>query len=119
VLGAYFVVYPNATVRGLVVIFPVKLTAWSFLGAWFLYQLVGATSDSSVPTRTAAASPSPPTSAASSSASYSRGSWWASGKSPPRTAGQRCALLHEDDGLTDARRAVRPGTFDMFQGLAS
>jgi membrane associated rhomboid family serine protease len=42
VLGAYFVLYPNSTVRGLVVIFPVNLSAWFFLGAWFLYQLVEA-----------------------------------------------------------------------------
>jgi membrane associated rhomboid family serine protease len=42
VLGAYFVLYPNSTVRGLVVIFPVKLSAWFFLGAWFLYQLLEA-----------------------------------------------------------------------------
>ncbi len=42
VLGAYFIVYPNSTVRGLVVIFPVKLSAWFFLGAWFLYQLLEA-----------------------------------------------------------------------------
>ena len=39
VLGAYFVLYPTSTVRGLVVIFPVKLSAWFFLGFWFLYQL--------------------------------------------------------------------------------
>jgi membrane associated rhomboid family serine protease len=42
VLGAYFVLYPRSTVRGLVVIFPVQLSAWFFLGAWFLYQLVEA-----------------------------------------------------------------------------
>jgi membrane associated rhomboid family serine protease len=42
VLGAYFVLYPHSTVRGLVVIFPVQLSAWFFLGAWFLYQLVEA-----------------------------------------------------------------------------
>jgi membrane associated rhomboid family serine protease len=42
VLGAYFVLYPNSTVRGLVVIVPVKLSAWFFLGAWFLYQLIEA-----------------------------------------------------------------------------
>jgi len=42
VLGAYFVLYPNSTVRGLVVVFPVQLSAWFFLGAWFLYQLVEA-----------------------------------------------------------------------------
>ena len=42
VLGAYFVLYPNSTVRGLVVVVPVKLSAWFFLGFWFLYQLVEA-----------------------------------------------------------------------------
>jgi membrane associated rhomboid family serine protease len=42
VLGAYFVLYPTSTVRGLVVVFPVKLSAWFFLGAWFLYQLIEA-----------------------------------------------------------------------------
>ena len=42
VLGAYFVLYPSSTVRGLVVIFPVQLSAWFFLGFWFLYQLVEA-----------------------------------------------------------------------------
>jgi membrane associated rhomboid family serine protease len=42
VLGAYFVLYPRSTVRGLVVVFPVQLSAWFFLGAWFLYQLIEA-----------------------------------------------------------------------------
>jgi membrane associated rhomboid family serine protease len=42
VLGAYFVLYPSSTVKGLVVIVPVQLSAWFFLGAWFLYQLVEA-----------------------------------------------------------------------------
>jgi len=42
VLGAYFVLYPTATVRGLFVIFPVRISAWFFLGFWFLYQLVEA-----------------------------------------------------------------------------
>jgi len=42
VLGAYFVLYPSSTVRGLVVVFPVQLSAWFFLGAWFLYQLIEA-----------------------------------------------------------------------------
>jgi membrane associated rhomboid family serine protease len=42
VLGAFFVLYPTSTVRGLVVVFPVKLSAWFFLGAWFLYQLIEA-----------------------------------------------------------------------------
>jgi hypothetical protein len=39
VLGAYFVLYPTSQVRGLVGIFPVQLSAWVFLGFWFLYQL--------------------------------------------------------------------------------
>ena len=39
VLGAFFVLYPTAQVRGLVVIIPVRLSAWFFLGFWFLYQL--------------------------------------------------------------------------------
>jgi len=42
VLGAYFVLYPNSRVRGLIVVFPVQLFAWFFLGAWFLYQLIEA-----------------------------------------------------------------------------
>jgi len=42
VLGAYFVLYPTSTVRGLIVIFPVRISAWFFLGFWFLYQLVEA-----------------------------------------------------------------------------
>ncbi len=39
VLGAYFVLYPRSTVRGLVFIIPVRMSAWFFLGFWFLYQL--------------------------------------------------------------------------------
>ena len=42
VLGAYFVLYPDSTVRGLIVIFPIRLSAWFFLGTWFLYQLIEA-----------------------------------------------------------------------------
>jgi membrane associated rhomboid family serine protease len=42
VLGAYFVLYPSSKVFGLVGIFPVQLSAWFFLGAWFLYQLIEA-----------------------------------------------------------------------------
>jgi membrane associated rhomboid family serine protease len=42
VLGAFFLLYPTSTVRGLVVVFPVKLSAWFFLGAWFIYQLIEA-----------------------------------------------------------------------------
>ena len=42
VLGAYFVFYPNSRVLTFVVVFVVRIPAWSFLGAWFLYQLVEA-----------------------------------------------------------------------------
>jgi hypothetical protein len=39
VLGAYFILYPRSTVFGLLVIVPVRVSAWFFLGFWFLYQL--------------------------------------------------------------------------------
>jgi rhomboid family protein len=42
VLGAYFVLYPASKVLTLVVVFPVRISAWVFLGLWFLYQLVEA-----------------------------------------------------------------------------
>jgi membrane associated rhomboid family serine protease len=42
VLGAYFVLYPNSKVLTLILIFPVKISAWVFLGLWFLYQFVEA-----------------------------------------------------------------------------
>jgi membrane associated rhomboid family serine protease len=42
VLGAYFVFYPNSRVLTLVVVWLVRIPAWIFLGAWFLYQLVEA-----------------------------------------------------------------------------
>src|SRR6201989_2759188 len=42
VLGLYFVLFPSSRVLGLVVVFPVRLSAWFFLGAWFLYQLIEA-----------------------------------------------------------------------------
>ena len=38
-LGAYFVLYPNSQVFGLAVVFPIRVSAWFFLGFWFLYQL--------------------------------------------------------------------------------
>jgi membrane associated rhomboid family serine protease len=41
VLGAYFVLYPNARILALIPI-PVRVPAWVFLGVWFLYQLVEA-----------------------------------------------------------------------------
>jgi membrane associated rhomboid family serine protease len=40
VLGAYFVFYPNSRVLTLVIVWLVRIPAWFFLGAWFLYQLV-------------------------------------------------------------------------------
>lgn len=39
VLGAFFVLYPEARVRTLVLWFIVPIRAWFFLGAWFVYQL--------------------------------------------------------------------------------
>jgi membrane associated rhomboid family serine protease len=39
VLGAFFVLYPTARIRTLVLVFVVPIRAWFFLGAWFLYQL--------------------------------------------------------------------------------
>jgi membrane associated rhomboid family serine protease len=42
VLGAYFVLFPTARVLGLIGIFPVRISAWFFLGFWFLYQLLEA-----------------------------------------------------------------------------
>jgi membrane associated rhomboid family serine protease len=39
VLGAYFVLYPNSRILTLVVVVPVRIPAWVFLGLWFLYQL--------------------------------------------------------------------------------
>jgi membrane associated rhomboid family serine protease len=40
VLGAYFVLFPESRVLGLLVVFPVRVPAWIFLGLWFLYQLL-------------------------------------------------------------------------------
>jgi membrane associated rhomboid family serine protease len=39
VLGAYFVLFPSSKVFGLIGIFPVRISAWFFLGFWFVYQL--------------------------------------------------------------------------------
>ena len=41
-LGAYFVLYPDSRILTLVLVFPVRIPAWVFLGLWFLYQLVEA-----------------------------------------------------------------------------
>ena len=40
VLGAFFILYPTARIRTLLGIFVVRIPAWFYLGAWFLYQLV-------------------------------------------------------------------------------
>jgi len=40
VMGAYFVLYPNSRILTLVIVIPVKIPAWYFLGLWFLYQLI-------------------------------------------------------------------------------
>jgi membrane associated rhomboid family serine protease len=40
VLGAYFVLYPESRVLTLILVFPVRIPAYVFLGLWFLYQLV-------------------------------------------------------------------------------
>jgi rhomboid family protein len=42
VLGAYIVLYPNSRILTLVLIFPVRIPAWIFLGVWFLYQFIEA-----------------------------------------------------------------------------
>jgi membrane associated rhomboid family serine protease len=42
VLGAYFVLYPTSRVLTLVVVWPVRIPAYVFLGLWFLYQLIEA-----------------------------------------------------------------------------
>jgi Rhomboid family len=72
VLGAYFVLYPNSTVRGLLVIFPVQCRPGSSSGLGFSTSSSRRTSGSSARPQTAAASPSWPTSVASSSGSLSR-----------------------------------------------
>jgi rhomboid family protein len=43
VLGAYFALYPASRVRTWIFpVFLVRIPAWIFLGAWFLYQLIEA-----------------------------------------------------------------------------
>ena len=39
VLGAYFMLYPKSNVFGLLVVIPLRIPAYFFLGFWFLYQL--------------------------------------------------------------------------------
>jgi membrane associated rhomboid family serine protease len=40
VLGAFFVLYPEARIRTLLGIWLIKVPAWLYLGGWFVYQLV-------------------------------------------------------------------------------
>jgi membrane associated rhomboid family serine protease len=40
VLGAFIVLYPDANIRTLVLVFIVPIPAWVYLGGWFVYQLV-------------------------------------------------------------------------------
>ena len=42
VLGAYWVLYPNARILTLVFVFPVRIRASVFLGLWFVFQLIEA-----------------------------------------------------------------------------
>ena len=72
VLGAFMVLYPNARIKALALIFLVEIPAYIYLGFWFLYQLVEANFGLFSPRRTAAASPSSHTSAASLSGTPSR-----------------------------------------------
>jgi membrane associated rhomboid family serine protease len=38
VLGAYLVLYPQARIKTLVLVFIVRIPAWVYLGGWFFYQ---------------------------------------------------------------------------------
>ena len=42
VLGAYFLLFPDSRILTLVFVFPVRISAWVFLGLWFVYQLIEA-----------------------------------------------------------------------------
>jgi membrane associated rhomboid family serine protease len=42
VLGAYWILYPDARILTFVFVFFVRVRAWVFLGLWFLYQLIEA-----------------------------------------------------------------------------
>ena len=42
VLGAFLVLYPQARIKTLVLIFFVRIPAWLYLGGWFAYQLIEA-----------------------------------------------------------------------------
>jgi membrane associated rhomboid family serine protease len=40
VLGAYAILYPRSRILTLVLVFPVRIRAWVYLGGWFVYQLI-------------------------------------------------------------------------------
>jgi hypothetical protein len=42
VLGAFLVLYPQARIKTLVLVFIVHIPAWVYLGGWFLYQFLEA-----------------------------------------------------------------------------
>jgi rhomboid family protein len=42
VLGAYFVLHPTSRVLTLLVVVPVRIPAFAYLGLWFAYQVAGA-----------------------------------------------------------------------------
>ena len=42
VLGAYLVLYPQARIKTLALVFIVRIPAWVYLGGWFLYQFLEA-----------------------------------------------------------------------------
>lgn len=49
VLGAYLVLYPRARIYALLIVIPISVPAWVFIGVWIVYQfLAGFTSQSSV-----------------------------------------------------------------------
>src|SRR5271165_3226653 len=37
VLGCFILLYPTARILTIVLVFPVRISAWVFLGLWFLY----------------------------------------------------------------------------------
>ena len=42
VLGAFLVLHPHSRIKTLVLVFIVRIPAWLYLGAWFLYQFLEA-----------------------------------------------------------------------------
>ena len=42
ILGAFLVLYPHARIKTLLLVFIVRIPAWAYLGAWFLYQFLEA-----------------------------------------------------------------------------